>query len=1161
MKKKFISTLFILMAVLFLTPALAWAGEPGETWKEVDTLDGLVNALNTDGNIKLTDNIEVDNNKVLNITNDTVLDLNGFTINNTYYALNHFFITIKGGSLTVTDSSQKQTGKINIEKAYGIQLSGTDSAFTLERGTIHCEENETLDIYDYSKNAIININGGKISSTKDNAIGIRGTNTVVNITDGEIYSQKGRCGLYVSTYDSEGIKIKMTGGKIIFDGGASGAIQMYKGAEMTIGGDAEIISNSSYCIQAQSETTLNITGNAKLTSNGNSNAISADDKSIVNVDGGTIHSENSAAIRGEEDSQINIKGGNISSASKSQSTIRAMNNTVVKVEGGNFITNSSKGVFEKYAYYGDTNNSEITVIGGTFNSDQDLENYIPEGMTSDTDNDGNIIIKIDEEKAVAKIGTVGYTDLATAIAEAKDGETIELLKSFTITDAINITDAKTINIEGKNQTITYDVYNPKTVFTGKDNQNLEGIPAGTILNIKNVVFENTSTTNTSAGYAVLVGFNSHGTQVNFDGCTFKNLYTAVYANPIVTEGEGFDISIQNSIYQNTRYGYSIDESTNGAYVGKVDVNFDKKTNTIDEVFTEKENLSPAITVTHNGVVKSYSSWDTAINAAENDDIITLYTDLTQPITINKTITLEGNDHKVSVDNGIAVNVTADGVVINKLNATSKTGYGLIAGDNAAPVKGITINGGSYQTGTENLGLQGEGAIRIWSSGDVTVTKVETIGGIHLLQADGNVTVTDNVVDFTYKGDTPFVGILLLKQTGDNQTANTLLANNTISVPNTASDYVQVGANWGDESKVPANESIAKIDDSYYNTLADAIKAVKDNDTIVLIKNCDEDIKIAKEVTFTLDKGENTFTGSIKADTGYRLTENNGVYEVKVYNKPSGGGNTQDKYSVSVSQNITGGTVTVSPTTAAKDDTVTITTKANEGYELNTITVTDANGKEIKLTDKGNGVYTFTMPSANVTVKSTFKEVQVSELPFTDVAKDAWYYNSVKYVYENDMMKGTEDTLFSPNTSITRGMIVTILYRLEQQPAVTADKLFADVADDAYYSKAIAWAAANDIVAGYDNGNFGPNDTITREQLAAILYRYANYKGYDVSAKADLTKYPDYNQISSYAVNTMTWANAEGLIGGTDKGTLDPKGDASRAQAATILMRFCENVAK
>lgn len=279
-----------------------------------------------------------------------------------------------------------------------------------------------------------------------------------------------------------------------------------------------------------------------------------------------------------------------------------------------------------------------------------------------------------------------------------------------------------------------------------------------------------------------------------------------------------------------------------------------------------------------------------------------------------------------------------------------------------------------------------------------------------------------------------------------------------------------------------------------------------------------------------------------------------------YSSSSGGGSVTTTYTVTV-ENSANGSVTADVKSAAKDDTVTLTAKANEGYELSTITVTDASGKEVKLTDKGNGVYTFAMPAANVTVKSTFKEVQVSELPFTDVAKDAWYYNSVKYVYENDMMKGTEDTLFSPNTSITRGMIVTILYRLEQQPAVTADKLFADVADDAYYSKAIAWAAANDIVAGYDNGNFGPNDTITREQLAAILYRYANYKGYDVSAKADLTKYPDYNQISSYAVNAMTWANAEGLIGGTDKGTLDPKGDASRAQAATILMRFCENVAK
>lgn len=179
--------------------------------------------------------------------------------------------------------------------------------------------------------------------------------------------------------------------------------------------------------------------------------------------------------------------------------------------------------------------------------------------------------------------------------------------------------------------------------------------------------------------------------------------------------------------------------------------------------------------------------------------------------------------------------------------------------------------------------------------------------------------------------------------------------------------------------------------------------------------------------------------------------------------------------------------------------------------------------------------------------------------FSDVKTGNWYYDAVEYVASKGLMTGVSGSSFGSNIDTTRGMIVTILYRLENEPSGAAQAVFDDVKTSQYYADAIAWANANGIVTGYGNGLFGPNDAITREQMAAILYRYAQYKGYDVSAAADLAAFSDASSVSKYAVDAMKWANAEGLITGVTSSKLVPANNAVRAQAASILMRFCENI--
>lgn len=199
--------------------------------------------------------------------------------------------------------------------------------------------------------------------------------------------------------------------------------------------------------------------------------------------------------------------------------------------------------------------------------------------------------------------------------------------------------------------------------------------------------------------------------------------------------------------------------------------------------------------------------------------------------------------------------------------------------------------------------------------------------------------------------------------------------------------------------------------------------------------------------------------------------------------------------------------------------------------------------------------------ANTTVYAKWTEAPVSGLPFGDVKSADWFYNDVKYVYEKGMMAGTAADVFAPNATTTRAMIVTILYRLEGSPAVTGTSAFVDVPAGQWYTDAVNWAAANQIVKGTSATTFAPNASITREQMAAILYRYAQYKGYDVTKQANLSGYSDNGQVSAYAKDALAWANAAKLINGVTNTTLAPQGNATRAQVSAILHRFCDGVVK
>ena len=301
----------------------------------------------------------------------------------------------------------------------------------------------------------------------------------------------------------------------------------------------------------------------------------------------------------------------------------------------------------------------------------------------------------------------------------------------------------------------------------------------------------------------------------------------------------------------------------------------------------------------------------------------------------------------------------------------------------------------------------------------------------------------------------------------------------------------------------------------------------------------------------------------EAGENYSITYVNGTLTVKNY--PYIPSNPTYPPIVDDSEN---GDVAVTPKNPEQGDTVVIIPDPDPGYEVDDVIVTDENGRPIRVTDNGDGSYSFRQPDGKVKITVTFREIGACPRDYTcpmygytDLDRYAWYHDGVHFCLENDLMNGVSSNRFDPNGTTTRAMIVTILWRLEGDPVVNYAMDFSDVAANMWYTEAIRWAASEGIVEGYD-GKFDPTGEITREQFATILWRYAKYKGYDVSVgeNTNILSYDDAFDVAEWAIPAMQWACGAGLMQG-DGVSLTPKADATRAQAAALFQRFCENVAE
>ena len=534
---------------------------------------------------------------------------------------------------------------------------------------------------------------------------------------------------------------------------------------------------------------------------------------------------------------------------------------------------------------------------------------------------------------------------------------------------------------------------------------------------------------------------------------------------------------------------------------------------------------------------TYGTLEDALAEAQDGDVVFLLNNVTLDgngkgnntgiVEITKNITIEGNGKTITAESVTADADTAAGpsmiTITNGANVTvrdliidGKGSDDSVVTDNTK--HGLNIYGAGTTVTVENVTIKnGNGYAIVANGADVTVdgliTENNGWGGVNVDSKSGAANLTIEDADISESNSVKI----------ENTSADPKPADPTVEINDGSFQYVTVG------NEINKEDLGLTISGGSFATATTG----------------------APTGALTIGDLADYLTGNLAIDG------NGNVYT------PSQGGSSggSTRYAVTAPSNVSNGAVTVSPSRASYNQTVTITVTPDEGYELSSLTVTDRNGSTISLTKVSDTRYTFTMPRSAVTISASFAEEElVSSLPFTDVSVDDWFYDMVEYVYDNGIMTGTSGTTFEPNATLTRAMMATVLWAMEGNPTAGSGS-YTDVSSGDWYYNAVRWATSAGVVNGVGDNTFAPNDPLTREQMAVMLYAYAVYKGYDTAASTAAESFNDSGEISGWALTAMNWAVDNGLLGGKPGNLLDPTGSATRAEIATILRNFCENIVK
>lgn len=769
----------------------------------------------------------------------------------------------------------------------------------------------------------------------------------------------------------------------------------------------------------------------------------------------------------------------------------------------------------------------------------------------------------------AKIGEVSYNTLQDAFDNAESGDTVTLLKNI-----------KTSSVDAANaglaisKSITLDL-NDKTIISpdnmGNNKKNIAALTVKADTTIKATT--GGIDTGKNGGYAINV---LSGAKLTIDGGKYYGGSTAVQ----VQTGE---LTIKDGYFDaeafSGSYGYNFiincidsaykDDTAKVAIKGGYFAHFNPANNKAEGAGTN------FVADGYISVTSDKSGYDYMVTKKTTVGTTDVTPDVAEPeVTASKDIPSEVTEAAKNIEapdlataaNDIVKNIGEDTVS----DLVHKSGY---ENPNLYVQTSLKVEAKAYDATAKTLTLEITPQYRIVASTAATADGIELgdNGNAKVVQGYQPLDIT-KPIEVTMELPTSFAvdngAKLSIKHTKSNGTVEYY----TGTVTEQSGKHLLTFTTNGFSPfviSVPA----ASIGENVYPTLQAAVDSVESGKTIKLGQAVAPDTKVtvAKTIKFEVATNEKTFAKEnivAGANTTVKVTGDARLYTYEfTYTKPSSGGSSggsssgKTTYKVTTSA-VNNGGVNASPSSAEKGAAITITLSPDKGYKLDKLTVTDGSGKTVSTVKKSDTVYTFTMPASAVKVGVSYVKATEtpSETKFNDVSANDWFASAVDYVTGKGMMNGTADNTFSPKANTTRGMVVTVLYRLENQPSTSAAS-FTDVASGAYYANAVAWANANGIVSGYGSGKFGPNDKVTREQLAAILYRYAQYKKYDVSVGEDtnILSYDDAQSISTYAIPAIQWACGAGVVTGKSGSKLDPKGNATRAEVAAMLMRFCENV--
>lgn len=805
---------------------------------------------------------------------------------------------------------------------------------------------------------------------------------------------------------------------------------------------------------------------------------------------------------------LTINGGNFSNTAQ----YVIMNWNKAEITAGTFQTlDTASAVLFTSAYGADDNTvGKLTISGGEFkhasdtqemivdhydesNSgaaavtggrfDADISKYIPSDYVQSAD---GTVEKLGESNAVAKVGDTYYKTIADAVTAA-DNATVTLLKDVTA-----------------NVTIPAD----KTITLNLNGMTLTNVDDHTILNNGNLTITGTGR----------VDNISHAKGALYNKGT------------VVINGGTFDRSQEN--------GMNKGESGQNSWY------------TIKNVGTMTINDGATVqTAGNNAALGKFSSLVT--NGYFNTNDYNTNKGLEQPILTIDGGTFRGGLNTIKNDDRARLTING-GTFSNYYQA-------VVQNHNIAEITGGTFTAAS-DANTETYGIYNCGCGADIDLGTLTVSGGTFTGATYAVAEVSSQNAIVNISGGQFAG----TKAAIIKSSTSNATI--AISGGSFSQP-VKKDYLDSSLNA--ELKRASGETPY----SYYTSMNDALAAAKPGDTVTDLKattelkvtltmkyndgaTADITYNVASGTTITLPtpahRSGYTFNGWYDGSKFYAAGASYKVSATATLNASwsyisSGSSSYDPTYSVSTPSKTENGSVTVSPKSASKGDTVTITVKPDSGYVLETLTVTDKNGDELKLTDKGNGKYTFTMPGSKVEVKATFMEDNSVLNFFYDVPNGAYFYEAVKWAVDKGITNGLSDTMFGPYESCTRAQIVTFLWRATGSPEPKTASSFTDVPANAYYAKAVAWAVENGITNGMTATMFAPDATCTRGQSVTFLYRAL--KG----TASGSTNFTDVQSDAFYA-DAINWAVANNVTNGTSNTTFSPNADCTRAEIVTFLYR-------